>query len=174
MWGILGTLWGQVSYLKMTRTIGAKDKRKREFYAGKPIKKRGKHNPSFVPYNSVRHRGDPLKVQIVQRRPMSIDGFKSWSKKIRPKVNRTVFIGFPSIRVPPEDLSTKEGLGNVVIDDRQSEGIFDVRFPSASKNKGHISYRTKAIVRVDETEEGLRAKVLECWKIKRYFFWKGD
>jgi len=176
MWGILGTLWGQVSYLNMGRVFGAVDKKprkKRTHYAGKPIKKRKKHSPDFVPYNSTRFRDEPLHVQIVQRKPMSLDGFKSWNKKIRPKVNRTVFVSFPSLRIPPENLSTEEDLCNVVLNDRQGEGIFDLRLQSASKSKEHVSYRTRAIIRVTESEEGLKAKVLECWKIKKYWFWKG-
>ena len=157
----------------MTRTLGAKDKKKRTHYAGKLIKKKKRYSPDFVPYNSTRHRGERLHVQIVQRVPMSQEGFRNWNKKIRPKVKRVVFKAFPALRVPPEDLSNEEGIGNVVLDDRQGEGVFDLRMQSSSKSKKHVSYRTKAIVRIIDTEEGLKAKVIQCWKINKYFFWRG-
>lgn len=160
----------------MSRPVGVietKPRKKRKYYKNKLVKKK-KPSSSFVKYTSQRHRGDDLHVQIVQREPMSLDGFKRWNKKIRPKVKKVIFRAFPSIRVPPEDLSTEEGIGDVVLEDRQGAGLFELRMQSSSKNKHHVSYRQKAIVRIIETEEGLRSTVLECWKLKRYFFWRGD
>ncbi len=146
--------------------------KKRKTYAGKPVKKR-KTNSSYVPYRSDRDNDAPLKVQFVQRVPMSLDGFRSWNKKIRPKVNRTVFKAFPSISLTPEQLSTPESIEDIAVEHLQGVGTWDLRLLCTKKNKGHVSFCRRATIKIRDTEEGLVAKLSDYHLLSRYFFWRG-
>lgn len=157
----------------MARTFGAKDKHKRQFYAGKPVKKKMKRNGKFVPYKSKRRKGDPLKIQIVEVVPMSYDSYMHWNRHIRPKVRRLVFKHFKRIDIDPSFLSSKTQIEEWAKDPEVIgiPGTFDIRMFCHAKNKFHCSPKTVARLSIKETSNGLRVHV-QPTRLVRYWFYK--
>ena len=150
-----------------------KDKGKsRKVYRGKPVKKKRMKNGNMVLYVSKRGRDDPLHVQFVQMFPMTLDGFHNFPKNLRSKIKRVVHKGTPTIYVNPSQLSTIENIEQLSIDALQCEGSWQLRMPTKRKNKGGVSMCKKAVVKITDTEEGLRANVSEYHNLSRYWFFK--
>jgi len=160
------------------RTKGAKDLKKRKqrkFYAGKPIKKKRRKDGKLVPYVSKRNRNDSIKVWFWERKRMSYDGYQRFPRHIRPYVKKiiTKFVGKP-VRVDPEFLSNIESIKQLAIDIIGYDGTFLLMMPTHSKNTYRVSYKKKAVIKIIETEEGLKAKVFEYFNLSRYWFFRGD
>jgi len=162
----------------MGRNKGSKDlkpRRKRKLYGGKPIRgKRRNRGGNFVPYVSKRGRDDPLRVRFQEKKPMSIEGYRRWNRKVRIHVDRIIR---PFIKgvflVEPEMLSTTEAIGETAMNVLQYSGNFNLLMPSASKSSFRVSYKKKASIKITESEEGLHAEVYDLAGIKRYWFWRG-
>jgi len=158
------------------RTIGAKDKKprkKRKLYAGKLIKKRRKKYGKLVLYKSKRKKGDPIKIWFQEKKPMSYDGYKRWSPKMRLKISKTikVFIGKP-VLVDPIEISNKERLAETAIDILGYAGSFNLLMPTHSKNSYRVSFKKKADIKIIETEDGFYANVMNTGNLSRYWFWR--
>lgn len=152
------------------RTKFAKDKKKRKTRCDKIHKHRG--NGNLIKYVSDRHKDQPIKVWFWQKIPMSKDGYMRFPAHLRVHVSKFVypFVGKP-ILVDSVHLSTKEAIANLAVSVVQYPGTFLVMLCGHSRNVHHCSYRKKAIVRIEENEEGLRGKVL--WQsMYHYWFWK--
>lgn len=156
------------------KTIGSKDLKKRKqrkFYAGKPIKKKRLVNGKLVLYKSKRKKTDPLKIWFFEKTPMSLDGYKRWSRNLRPHIKREVWRNVDSpIVVDPSNLSSLKLIEQIAIDVIQYPGVFQLRMPTHRKNRGHVSFCKKADVKIVETMEGLKAKITNYQNLKRYWF----
>ena len=158
------------------RTKGARDKKprkKRKLYAGKPIKKRRRKHGKLVLYKSKRKKNDPIKIWFWERKRMSYDGYKRWSKSLRPKITKTVtyFVDKP-VLVNPEEISTRERLGETAIDIIGYAGSFLLMMPTHSKNSYRVSFKKKASIMIIETQDGFHANVTSHSKLSKYWFWK--
>lgn len=156
----------------MTGLNVTRKKKKRRFYAGKPIKKRNLKSKKYVPYKSKRKKTDPIKIWFWEVGKMSYDGYKRWCRDLRPYVKKVVFrpVGCP-ILIDPEYISNKEKLGQVAIDLIGYDGVFQLRMPTTKKNRFHVSFCKKASITITSHEEGLKAKVTDFHKLTRYWFW---
>jgi len=162
----------------MPRTKGAGDlkkRKKREFYAGKPIKKKRRNRAgNFVPYKSKRGRSDPLRVRFQEKKPMSKAGYNRWSRKMRKHIEPIIR---PFVKgvflIEPDMLSTPDKIGEISIDILQKPGTFNLLMPSASKSSFRVSYKKRAIVKIAETDNSLHAEVTDYGKMRKYWFWLG-
>lgn len=157
----------------MSRTPGSRDLKKRKTRSDKKHKHRRNRAGNLVPYISKRKKGDPLKVWFWHIKPMSIDGYKNWNPNLRPRLHRIIykFVGRP-VSVDPSYLSNKAALEELAVNVVGYPGNFLLMMPCHSKNTFRVSYKKRAKIQITETEDGLRAKVLELHNIQRYWFWK--
>jgi len=168
----------------MSRTIGAKDlkrrkrrsdrNKRRKLYRNKPTKPKRKVNGKLVPYRSRRKGNEPIKIWFQEKKRMSYQGYRKWNPAMRRYLDRTikVFVDKP-VEVNPSDISTPEKIGEVAIRILQYPGLFNMLMPSHSKNSFRVSYKKKAMIRIIETKEGLHAKVFNFSKMRHYgWFWK--
>lgn len=155
----------------MTRTYGAKDKKKRKFYAGKPVKKRMRRHGVMVPYVPRRSRDDPIKVWFWEQRPMSKEGYKHFPKRIRSHIRKTVYAPYLRVDVDSSKLSNVKKIGDLALETIGHEGVFLLKLFGHAKNKYHCTNRKVAIIKITEHPDGLKAKVEEHWRIARYWFW---
>jgi hypothetical protein len=152
------------------RTKFAKDKKKRKTRSDKIHKHR--RNGNLIKYVSNRHRDDPVKVWFWQKLPMSRDGYMRFPAHLRMSVTKNVykFVGKP-ILVDPNVLSSKDAIADLAVSVIRYPGTFLLMMCGHAQNTHHTSYRKKAIIRIDENEEGLRGKVL--WQsMYHYWFYK--
>ena len=155
------------------RVKGARDKKKRKTRSDKKRKYRKKYG-KLVLYVPKRKRGDSISVWFWERKPMSFDGYKRWNKKLRLKIKKVItkFVDKP-ILVDPYDLSSVEKIEELAVEVIQYPGMFLLMMPTHSKNTHHVSYKKKAVIKIVETEEGLRAKLLDYFNLSRYWFFSG-
>jgi len=159
------------------RTKGAVDLKKRKTRSDKKRKYR-KKNGVLVPYVSKRKKGDPIKVMIFEKKPMSADGYKRWNKKLRPKIKKMVFYPVQIsegekpyvLLIHPEYMSSVEKVEQMAVDIIGYDGSFQLRMPTHSKNTHHVSFKKKADIKIIETEEGLKAKLSNYFNLSRYWF----
>jgi hypothetical protein len=156
----------------MTRTRGARDLKKRKTRSDKRKKHRGDGN--MVRYSSRRNRDAPLRIWWWQRLPMSKEGYRRWTGSLRPHVKKVVtrFVGRP-ISVEANRLSNVEAIEQLAVETIQYDGEFILMMPSHAKNSFHVCYKKKAKVKIVDTEEGLKAKVIWIGGIRRYWFYRG-
>lgn len=165
----------------MVKTMGAKDRvhkrktrkdlgKRRKKYRGKPVK-----DYKRIRFEKRRGRKTCLKLMWWEQKPMSKEGYRNWSEKLRPKVKRLVYV--PGIRVdtPVEQLATTKLLEQWALDNIGYEGTFYVKgFSGTQKN----SYRVKPVkifsVVIRDSPQGLHAKVINNWRAWRYWFWQGN
>ena len=159
----------------MGRTKGSKDKKKREFYRGIPVKPKRLKNGRMVVYESERKRNDPYKIWFWQKKKMSYEGYLRFNPKVRKYLHHFVyyFVGKP-IFVEPSQILSPEAIGQTAINFLQYDGDFLFMMPRGRKNTHHSSYCKNAKVRIIDSEEGLHAQVTEFSKMKHYKFWRRD
>jgi len=157
------------------RTLGAKDKKKRKVRSDKKHKYRKNRMGNLVIYKPKRKRDDPLRVWFWERLPMSWDGYKRFPRRVRPYIHKKItrFVDKPFL-VEPEQLSTKENIAQLAVNVICHAGEFILMLPTHSKNTHHVSYKKKVRIRIVETEDGLKAKVIRIYSgFQRYWFWSG-
>ena len=159
------------------RTKGAKDKKPRTKYAGKPIKKK-KKGAVFNQYKSRRDRSDGrIKLWVWQVLPMSKDGLKNWNRKYRAKVHKTIYKPKRRIDVMPEEISNKEKIEQLFIDVIGFEGNFLLKMFSNARNKYQCKAITMAEVSIIDSNGELRATCIPFYKrrsLSRLWFFSSE
>lgn len=162
--------------MKIKGSKDLKPRKKKRFYAGKPIKKKRKNRGgNFVPYVSKRKKNDPIRIWFQEKKKMSPEGYRRWNRKARKYLDPTikVFIGKP-VLVDPQEISTPERIGETAIEILGYDGLFNMLMPSASRSSFRVSYKKKAVVKIIDTENGFRAIVTNFAPLRKYkWFWKG-
>jgi len=156
----------------MSRTKGAKDLKKRRVRSDrkkKYVKRKGK----LVPYVPKRKRGDPIKIWWWRRKPMSLDGYKKWSRQIRASVYKKVTEFGVRMDVPPEMISSPEAIEKLALE-YLYEGVWLLMGFSHGRNKFHVKPVKLCKVVIRESGDGMTAKVSETWRLSRYWFWRGS
>jgi len=152
------------------RTIGARDKKKRKQRSDKKSR-HSKSSGNFQPYVSKRlDKNAKIKLWVWERRIMSHEGYMRFRASFRPKVRRVItrFVGRPFL-VDPQMLATDESICQLFIDVVGYDGFFLGMMPTHSKNSYRCSFKKKFSVKIDEAEEGLRAKV--TWSVPLAHYW---
>lgn len=167
----------------MGRNIGSRDLsarcrrsdigKKRKFYAGKKVKPKRTRGGKFVPYKSKRDRDAPVKIWFQKKKEMSKVGYLKWSPKLRPKLDKTVkiFVGKP-VRVDVTHISTPQDIGETAIQILQDIGTFNLMMLTHAKNTHRVSYKKKAVIKIEEGTQGLFARVTSYSKMSHYWFWR--
>lgn len=175
---------------KISKTVGAVDKipkrkrrsdrnKHRKKYAGRPVKRKRKIRGRYVPYESLRRKGSPLKVYFFKVDVMSNEGYFHFPKDTRAKIWKYVY-GRNGARVrvdlSEEQLSTKENISSWCSENLW-EGSWHLRLWTHKKNLYHCSARTVATIKLTNSADGLRCKVYPSHRgrsLRRYSFWKDD
>jgi hypothetical protein len=151
-----------------------KDLKKRKTRSDKKHRYHRNRAGNLVPYVSKRRdKNAPVRIWLFEMRPMSYDGYRNWTPKLRLTLSRTVFypIGKP-IHVDPAFVSTPERLAGFVCNVVGYPCVVQVRMCCHSKNSFRVSYKKRAIVKIVEYEEGLRGVASEYSKMSHYWFWR--
>jgi hypothetical protein len=127
---------------------------------------------NLQPYVSKRKKGDPVRIWFWKICEMSQQGFKNWARSIRPHIRRSVFrfVGHP-VFVDTSEINSPEAIEHTAINVIGFEGSFYMMMPCHSKNSFRVSYKKRAVVRIVDSEEGLKAFVSDCSKMSHYWFW---
>ena len=159
--------------VKTPGSIDLKPRKKRKLSAGKPIKKKRLVRGRLVLYKPKRKKTDPLRVWFFEKTPMSSDGYRRWSRNLRPHIRKEVWrnVDHP-ISVDPMNLSSIQLIEQLAIEVIAFPGLFQMRMPTHRKNRYHVSFCQKANIKIVETEEGLKARVSNYQNLKRYWFFK--
>lgn len=171
----------------MVKTKGSKDRvhhrktrtdkgRKRKFYAGRKTKPRRNVGGRYIPYVSKRRRDAPIKIGLYERVPMSHEGYMNWNKKIRRKISRFVYGHRLHFELDPSEIDTEEKICNEFLP-YLWEGVWEFRIPATKKNKGNMSYCAFGFLKIRDSPEGLKCKVIPNFKrrsLKRLWWWRGN
>ena len=167
----------------MVKTFGSVDKvskrktrldkgKRRKFYAKKPVKKKRKKHGRFVPYESLRKKGDPIKLRIYQELPMSKEGYMKWNKKLRKKIRKIVYKSIMRVDVLPINISTKEKVESFC-ENILWDGVFIIKGYSHGTNKFRVKEVPLAKVKIRDTPNGLVANMIFNYRLYRYkWFYK--
>lgn len=150
-----------------------KDLKKRKPRSDRKYKRKRNRAGNLVPYIPKRSKQDDIRVWFFHAKRMSKDGYRNWSPKVRGHIKPIVYypVGKP-ISVSPQAISSIEGIEELAVNTIGFEGRFYFKMPCHSKNRFHVSYKKKALIDITEHEDGLRAKVIQTWNLKRYWFWR--
>ena len=160
--------------VKISRTLHAKDKKKRKqrkFYKGKLIKKKRKKSGKFVPYISQRKKDGAIKLWLWEQRPMSKDSYRNFASNVRPYMMKTVYCPRLRIDVDPFQISNKERVEEFCLN-HLWEGIWLVKGFSKGRNRYGIKNVTLCKVKITSHPEGLKAEMFENRRLFRYWFYK--
>lgn len=163
----------------MTRTKGAQDRkprrersdkgRKRKKYRGRPVSKSRK-----IKYEKKKGQKEILKIWIWQRAPMSKEGYKRWNKKMRPYIKPYIFLFHVRADVPVERLRNKREIEDLMLEIVGHEGDFYMMgFSKTPRNKYRVKPVKMARILILESREGLKARMVENFRLWRYWFWEG-
>ena len=125
-------------------------------------------------YVSTRSKGDPIKIWFWKVEPMLKSSYKNFHKRIRKYMRRKTYLPVLRMDVSPEDLSTKENVARLCIDNLWA-GHWLLKTFSHAKNKFHVTNRAVAEIIITDSPTGLRAKVFPSYKSRglyRYWFWR--
>lgn len=166
----------------MVKTIGSRDGhkrkrrsdkgKKRKLYRGKPVKKKRKKFGKFVPYVPKWEKRGKFKIWIWEKMPMSKEGYRRFSRDIRHYMKRVVFKPRQRFDVSPETLSTKESVERFC-EEHLYEGSFYIMGFGHGKNKYHTKPVKLCEVYITRHEDGLMVKLINNFRLHRYWFWRG-
>ncbi len=159
--------------------IGRRSKRSdkgkpRKFYKGKSVKRKRKKKGKFVPYISKRQRRGTVKIWWWIEEPMSQEGYRRISPETRRYMRKVVYRPLLRANVEPYMLSTIENIKQLALHNLGYEGTFLLKMFSHAKTKTHCTNRTVAKVIIKDSDDGLRVSVEETWRIKKYWFFRGN
>lgn len=163
------------------RTYGARDKHKRKrrsdlgkrrkFYRKKPTKRKRTIKGVIKTYTSKRSRGDPIKIWWWKEERMSLDGLRRFPRKVRHKVRKIIYKPTLRMDVPPDYISSKEKVESLA-EQHLWEGVWLMMGFSHGKNKFFIKPVKLAKIRIIDTSNGLKARMIQNYRLFRYWFWK--
>ncbi len=166
----------------MVKTYGAVDrvlKRKtrtdtgksRKTYAGRNVKEHRR----TIRFERRRGNKTHLKLWWWRQLPMSKEGYYKWNKKARPMIKKIIYKFGIRVDTPVEQLASKKLLEEWALDNIGFDGYFLVMGCSGSpRTKTGVKWVKLFSVRILDSEAGLRAKVINNYRMWRYgWFWTG-
>jgi hypothetical protein len=153
------------------RTRGARDLKKRKRRSDRKHKYVRRHG-HMVPYRTKRHRGDPIKIYFWKVEPMSKEGYRNWSRDMRPRIKRVVYKPVIRVDVAPERISSKEAIEELSLDVIGYTGNFVMRGFSHGKNKYRVKQCRLCKVDIFNAPDGLKARCYDNFRLSRYWFWQ--
>lgn len=136
-------------------------------YAGRPVK--GKRQIRFE-----RKRGNKseLKLWVWQRVPRTMDSALKFSARVRPFMARHPITMFRMRHdVATEDINCKEKI-EYFFEDNYWAGEFLLMGCSHGKTRTKVKWVKLCRVLVRETPEGIRARMINNYRMNRYWFWR--
>ena len=115
----------------------------------------------------------PILLYIWSEQDMSLDGYRHWSKRLRPFVTKRVFK--PELRIDVHYTQIVSRAKIVaLIEDRMGEGTWIVRSLSHGKTRTHWKWVRLAKVVVIEHGDDYKSMIELSFRLKRYKFFKED
>ncbi len=163
----------------MVKTYGAVDRRhrkrrsdagrKRRSYRGKPVKKK-----RDILWQKRIGDKQTLKLWVWEKGTMSRDGRSKWNRRIRPFIKPIVYRFRMRIDADISYLTTKEKIEQFLLDIIEYDGEFLLMGFSNAKNRFHTKPVKICRVVIFNSREGLRARMIQDYRLWRYWFYKGD
>lgn len=167
----------------MSRTKGSRDKwqrkprrvrrsdygKKRKLFKGKPPKgKRQIKNERKINNNGI------LKVWVWQRVDRTLESAMKFKAKVRPFMARHPITIFRMRHdIPVEEINCKEKI-ELFFEENYYKGDFLLMGFSHGKNRFHVKPVKICEVLVRETNDGLKARIVNNFRLSRYkWFYKG-
>lgn len=164
----------------MVKTFGSIDRKRRKTrkdkgkrrktYGGKPTKRKRKKHGRLVPYEPKRRYNDPIKLWWWEALPMSMDGNRRFSKETRRHMRRTIYKQLHRFDAMPEQVNTRDKI-EAIAEEQLWGGVFLLMGFSKGKNKFHTKPVCLAKIRIKESSEGNKARIIENRRLFRYWFW---
>ena len=164
-----------IKWDKMSRSKGAKDKKRRKTRSDKVHEYR-KKSGRFVRYIPKKDKDADIKIWWWERLPMSKDGIMNWNKRMRGRLHKEITRFGVRVDVSPERISTEDNIKDLAAETVAEPGVFLMMGFGHGKNKMRVKPVKLAKVVIKESAEGFNIKVTETWRLKmRYrWLWKGD
>ena len=162
----------------MSRTIGARDKRRRRTRKdlGKKHKTyRGKKPKGIRRIRFEKREGQKnyIKLRPFEKRKMSKQGYLNWNKRFRKYVHPFVYPPGAVILTPVSDLSNKEDIENWALEAIGYEGYFIIMGMSFTfRNKYKRKWIPMFDVVIKDSPYGLVANMVRNRRLFRYWFWQ--
>lgn len=162
----------------MVRTYGAVDIRKRKSRSDKGKKRKlyaGRKVKGAVRRKFERKIGNKevIKIWVWEKGAMSKSGYRLWNRHVRPYIKPVVY--YPGIRadVHVSHLQTKEDIEELMLEIVGYEGEFLIMgFSRTWRNSYHVKPVKLCRVIIRESREGLHAKIINNYRLWRYWFWR--
>lgn len=152
----------------MVRTRGARDLKPRKKRKKKKVLKKFPKKP--------KGRKTELKLYFWRQLQMSKEGYRNWSKKLRPHTRKIVYKPFLRVDVPVERISSIEAIKDLALEIIGQEGTFIMRGISHAKTKTHYKWVRLAVIKIIKSKDNeMRViSVSEIFRLSRYWFWSGE
>jgi len=163
----------------MSRTKGARDRfprrgrsdagKRRKKYAGKKVKTKRQ-------IIRDRRKGNKthIKLRWLEKRKMSIEGWRNWNPKVRLKIRPFVYkFGIVTL-TPVADISTKKDFQDWAVQVIGFPGEFIIMGISRTfKNRFQRKWVKMCTIVINQHQEGLRARMVQNTRLFRYkWFYK--
>ena len=143
--------------------------KKRKKYRGHKIKTKRR-----IRFEKREGKKTAIKLRIFEKKPMSIEGWRNWNKKIRPKIRPYVYMMGAVIITPVADISNKEDFENWALDAIGYPGDFYIMGLSGSlKSSFRVKWVKMCRIVITDAPEGMRSKMVQSINLYRYkWFYK--
>lgn len=115
----------------------------------------------------------PIQLFIWSEEDMSLDGYRQWSKRLRPFVTKRVFKPALRVNVHYSQIDTKAKI-MALIEDLMGVGTWIVRTLSRGKTRVHWKWVRIAKVVVMTHGDGYNSRISDTWRLARYKFFRDD
>ena len=159
----------------MPRTTGAKDFRKRKIRKDKGRRRDKYKGRQIIRFPKRRGNKESLKIWFWEQGKMSREGYSKWSRYVRRHIRPIVYRFRIRADVPIEMLSTKEAIEELALEVMGYEGNFIIMGISGSpRTRTGLKWVKLCRVIIRNSQEGLRARFAENFRLWRYWFWRDN
>lgn len=104
--------------------------------------------------------------------PMSQQGRRQWTKKLRPYLKRFVYKPELRVDVPVTEINTKQKIIDLV-ERLLGSGVWIMRgITITPKTKTGFKWVRLAVITVRDRKQGYHSTITEYWRLSRYWFWQ--
>lgn len=161
----------------MPRTIGAIDHWKRKTRRDKGKRRKRYRGRQIIKIRFPKRTGhkESLKIWFWEQQKMSIDGYRHWNVRVRRHIKPVIYRFRIRADVPTEMMGTKQAIESMALEVMGYEGNFLVMGVSGSpRTRTGLKWVKLCRVIISNSEEGLRARLVENYRLWRYWFWRDD
>lgn len=151
------------------RMIARSDRgKRRKLFKGKRPKTKRR-----IKFERRRGNKTEIKLRWMEKRKMSLRGWRAWNPKIRPKMHPYTYHWGSVVLTPVIDISNREDIEEWALTAIGYPGFFYVMGLSKTfKNKWQRKWVKMFSITIKETKDGLRAKFQRDFRMFRYWYWQ--